>query len=60
MNTNLKGFFLCIRALYDHFMSKKKGVIVNVSSEGGFDGLGRSPVYSVLKCRLIMFAKVVA
>jgi 3-oxoacyl-[acyl-carrier protein] reductase len=47
MDTNLKGPFLCIRALYDHFMARKQGVIINISSE-------------VSKCGLIMLTKVVA
>jgi NAD(P)-dependent dehydrogenase (short-subunit alcohol dehydrogenase family) len=60
INTNLKGPFLCIRALYDHFMSRKKGVIINISSEAGIDGVGSSPVYCVSKAGLIMMTKVVA
>lgn len=60
MDTNLKGPFLCIHALYDHFMSRKQGVIINISSEAAIDALGSSPVYSISKCGLIMLTKVVA
>jgi 3-oxoacyl-[acyl-carrier protein] reductase len=60
MDTNLKGPFLCIRALYDHFMTRKQGVIINISSEAGISGVGSSPVYCISKCGLIMLTKVVA
>lgn len=60
IDTNLKGPFLCIRALYDHFMARKQGVIINISSEAGISGVGSSPVYCVAKCGLIMLTKVVA
>lgn len=60
IDTNLKGPFLYIRALYDHFMARKQGVIINISSEAGISGVGSSPVYCVSKCGLIMLTKVVA
>ena len=60
INTNLRGPFLCIRALYDHFMARKRGVIINISSEAGINGVGSSPIYCVAKAGLIMLTKVVA
>lgn len=60
MDTNLKGPFLCILALYDHFMARKRGVIINISSEAGITGVGSSAVYCVSKAGLMMLTKVVA
>lgn len=49
MNVNLKGVFLCAQACGRVMVSKKSGVIINMSSESGLEGSEGQSVYAATK-----------
>ena len=49
INTNLKGAFLCTKASLPHMISKKSGVIINVSSGAGKVGFEDISAYCASK-----------
>jgi len=57
---NLKGPIYCTRAVLDHFMEKKYGKIVNISSDAGRVGSSGEAVYSACKGGIIAFTKTIA
>jgi meso-butanediol dehydrogenase / (S,S)-butanediol dehydrogenase / diacetyl reductase len=60
IDTNLKGVFLCNRAIVPYFKQQKKGKIINVSSIAGRRGSDWLPHYSASKAGVIVFSQVVA
>lgn len=60
INLNLKGHIYCTRAVLDHMIEKKKGVIVNIASDAGRVGFRGEVVYSAAKGGLIAFGKALA
>ena len=60
MDTNLKGFYLLCRACGRVMREKRKGSIINLSSNLGFKVSPRMPVYSVAKAGIIMLTKALA
>ena len=57
---NLKGPIYCIRAVLDHFIDRKYGKIVNISSDAGRVGSSGEAVYSACKGGIIAFTKTLA
>ncbi len=57
MNVNLKGVFLCSRAVLPAMRSQKRGMIVNVASLAGKNSLAGGSVYSATKWGLIGFSR---
>lgn len=49
MEINVKGVFLCGQAAARHFITAGGGVIINVTSEAGFEGSDGQSVYSATK-----------
>jgi 3-oxoacyl-[acyl-carrier protein] reductase len=60
LDTNLKGAFLCCRAVAKQMMKKRWGRIVNISSVSGFAGNPGQANYSAAKAGLTGLTKAVA
>ena len=60
MNTNVKGVFLCSRAVIGHMAERKKGAIVSIASISGKEGNANMAAYSVSKAGVICFTKALA
>jgi len=60
IDTNLKGVFMCNRAVVPYFKRQKKGKIINISSIAGRKGSDWLPHYSASKAGVIVFSQVVA
>lgn len=60
MDVNLKGVFLCNRAITPYFKKQRSGKIINISSIGGRRGSDFSPVYCASKAGVINFTQGVA
>lgn len=60
INVNLKGAFNMIKHTYSHFMRKRSGKIVNVSSIVGLNGNAGQVNYSASKAGIIGMTKSVA
>lgn len=60
MNVNFKGVFNCSQAVADHMISRKKGVIVNMSSIWGNSGASCEVIYSASKGAINSFTKALA
>ncbi|MBW2053847.1 MAG: SDR family oxidoreductase, partial [Deltaproteobacteria bacterium] len=60
IDVNMKGVFLCNRAVIPHFKKEKKGKIVNISSVAGRKGSAMLPFYSASKAGVINFTQSVA
>ena len=60
INVNLKGTFNMIKHTYTHFMKKRSGRIVNVSSIVGLTGNARQANYSASKAGVIGITKSIA
>ncbi len=60
LDVDLKGYFLCAQAVGRKMVERKKGVIINISSQFAFKvgpGMG---VYSVAKAGVVMLTRVLA
>ncbi|MFZ4619988.1 MAG: SDR family oxidoreductase [Bacteroidota bacterium] len=57
MNVNLKGVFLCSRAVLPVMMAQKHGEIINIASLAGKNSFAGGSVYSATKWGLIGFAR---
>jgi 2-hydroxycyclohexanecarboxyl-CoA dehydrogenase len=57
---NFWGHLNCTRAVLDHMIKRKKGVIVNIGSDAGRMGEFREAVYSACKGGMIAFTKAIA
>ncbi|MEK6589116.1 MAG: SDR family oxidoreductase [Nitrospinota bacterium] len=60
MGTNLKGMFLCTKAVLKGMIERKSGTIINFSSIGGRIGLKGKSIYSASKFGVIGFSKALA
>jgi 3-oxoacyl-[acyl-carrier protein] reductase len=60
INTNLKGTFHMIKNCYTHFMRKRAGRIINISSVAGIAGNAGQANYSSAKAGVIGLTKTVA
>ena len=61
IDINLKGYYLCCRAVGEGMVKRKKGSIINVASTAGFRvGTRNSAVYSIAKAGVIMLARGLA
>ena len=60
LDINLKGTFLCSRAVVPAMVSRKRGVIVSLGSISGKEGNANMAPYSVSKAGIICFTKVLA
>jgi NAD(P)-dependent dehydrogenase (short-subunit alcohol dehydrogenase family) len=49
ININLKGVFLCSKAVYPHFKNQGSGTIVNISSDSGVSGNPNEAAYCASK-----------
>ena len=59
-DTNVFGMMNCARAVIPHFVSKKAGKIVNVSSVWGICGASCEVIYSASKAAVIGFTKALS
>jgi NAD(P)-dependent dehydrogenase (short-subunit alcohol dehydrogenase family) len=60
LDVNLKGVFLCNRAVTPHFKQQQSGKIINVSSVGGRRGNPNLLAYSTSKAGVIVLSQGVA
>lgn len=60
LDVNLKGVFLCNRAVTPHFKQKNAGKIINVSSVGGRKGSPQLFAYSISKAAVIALSQALA
>ena len=60
IDVNLKGVFLCIRAVIPHFKKQQRGKIINISSIAGRQGRELLPVYAASKAGVINLSQAVA
>jgi NAD(P)-dependent dehydrogenase (short-subunit alcohol dehydrogenase family) len=60
IDVNLKGVFLCNRAVIPHFKSQQRGKIINISSIAGRVGRDMLPVYAASKAAVINLTQGVA
>jgi 3-oxoacyl-[acyl-carrier protein] reductase len=60
MSVNLRGTFLCARAVVPHMKQQRSGKIVNVSSSTVFSGTPRFAHYVTSKAGVIGFTRVLA
>lgn len=60
INLNLKGVVNCTRAVLDHMIENKYGIIINIASDAGRDGLPGQAIYSAAKGGVIAFTKAMA
>jgi NAD(P)-dependent dehydrogenase (short-subunit alcohol dehydrogenase family) len=60
LDVNLKGVFLCNRAITPHFKEKSAGKIINVSSVGGRRGSPTLFAYSISKAAVIALSQALA
>jgi NAD(P)-dependent dehydrogenase (short-subunit alcohol dehydrogenase family) len=60
VDLNMKGPFLCTREAGQHMIAARRGVIVNVSSGAGVNGVRNGAGYSAAKSGLQMFTRVTA
>jgi len=60
MAVNLKGVWLCCRAVVPYMKKQKSGKIVNISSGAAFKGTGKRIHYVVSKAGVIGFTKTLA
>ena len=59
-NTNVFGMMNCSRAIIPHFVGKKCGRIINISSVWGITGGSCEVIYSASKAAVIGFTKALA
>jgi len=60
IDVNLKGVFLCNRAVAPYFKQNKRGKIINISSLAGRKGFAWIPHYSASKAGVIVLTQAVA
>jgi NAD(P)-dependent dehydrogenase (short-subunit alcohol dehydrogenase family) len=60
IDTNLKGVFLCNRAIAPYFKQQRRGKIINVASIAGRRGSDWIPHYSASKAGVIVLSQAIA
>jgi NAD(P)-dependent dehydrogenase (short-subunit alcohol dehydrogenase family) len=60
VDVNLKGVFLCNRAVIPHFKKQKRGKIINISSVAGRQGGPNLPIYAASKAGVINLTQSIA
>lgn len=60
MDTNMKGVFLCSRAVLPHMIKKKRGRIINISSNAGKTGINFLTHYCASKFAVVGFTQALA
>jgi 3-oxoacyl-[acyl-carrier protein] reductase len=60
LDINLKGTFLCSKAVIGHMIDRKQGAIVSIASISGKEGNASMAPYSVSKAGIICFTKALA
>jgi len=60
INVDLKGTFLCCKAVIPHMISRRSGKIVNVSSIAGKEGNANMTAYCAAKAGVIGFTKALS
>lgn len=60
VDTNLKGTFLCARAVGRHMLTRRAGKIINVSSVAGLGGFPKRAAYGASKAAVLTLTKVLA
>jgi len=60
INVDLFGSFLCARAVAQHFLKQKSGVIVNVSSTPALGGHDKGFAFTVAKAAILGLTKALA
>ncbi|NLB45741.1 MAG: SDR family oxidoreductase, partial [Clostridiaceae bacterium] len=60
LDLNLKGTFICTRAVLDTMIKQKSGKIINLGSVAGVNGLMTRVDYSAAKGGIIAFTKALA
>jgi len=60
IDTNLKGVFLCNRAIVPYFKQQKKGKIINIASIAGRRASDWIPHYSASKAGVIVLSQAIA
>jgi NAD(P)-dependent dehydrogenase (short-subunit alcohol dehydrogenase family) len=59
-DVNVKGTFLCSKAVAGHMMQRRAGRIINLSSQAGKSGKGGASSYSASKWAVIGFTQALA
>jgi len=60
ININLTGVFNCSKAVTEHMISQRRGVIINVSSLSGITGLPGQANYSAAKGGVVAFTRAIS
>jgi len=60
IDTNLKGCYLCSKAVLAGMVARKKGNIISVASSAGIRGFSEKNAYNISKAGIIMMTKVLA
>jgi NAD(P)-dependent dehydrogenase (short-subunit alcohol dehydrogenase family) len=60
ININLKGVFLCSKAVYPHFKNQGSGTIVNMSSDSGISGNPNEAAYCASKVGVTNLTRAIA
>lgn len=60
IDTNLKGYYLCCKAVLPGMVSRKKGNIISIASAAGIRGFSERNAYNISKAGVIMMTKVLA
>ncbi|MFH1488114.1 MAG: 3-oxoacyl-ACP reductase family protein [Pseudomonadota bacterium] len=60
VNTNLKGCFLCSQAVGRKMVERKKGTIINLSSDLAFKALPEMGAYCISKTGIVMLTRALA
>ena len=60
ISINLKGYFLCSKAVGKYMLKRKKGCILNISSIAGLGGFAQSAAYCSSKGGVILLTKTLA
>jgi NAD(P)-dependent dehydrogenase (short-subunit alcohol dehydrogenase family) len=60
IDTDLKSYYLCSRAVSRGMIERRRGNIINVASAAGIRGFGGMSAYNIAKAGVIMLTKVLA